>query len=91
MNKLNAVFLKTVRWSGWLLLPMTLGFLMTGYGMSGRYGMSAVFREEQALSLHKLFHLPLLALLVGHVLPAAFLALQRWGWIKPPAGSKVRA
>ncbi len=81
MNRLNAVFLKLVRWSGWCLLPLTLGFLFTGYAISGRYGLGVVLTEEHALTCHKLFHLPLLVLLLGHVLPATWLALQRWGWI----------
>ncbi len=83
MNRLNAVFLKLVRWSGWLLLPLALGFLFTGYVISGRYGLGVFLTEERALTLHKLFHLPLVALLLGHVLPATWLALLRWGWIKP--------
>jgi hypothetical protein len=83
MNKFNLVFLKMVRWSGWLLLPLTLGFLLTGYAISGRYGMGTFVTEQKALELHKLFHLPLVALLLGHVVPACYLAMQRWGWIKP--------
>jgi hypothetical protein len=83
MNRLNALFLKLVRWSGWLLLPLTLAFLATGYAVTGRYGLTTLFTEEQALSLHRLFHVPLLLLLVVHVLPATVLAMQRWGWIRP--------
>ncbi len=82
MNRLNTISLKLVRWSGWLLLPLVLGFLLTGYGISGRYGLGAWFTEQQALTLHKLFHLPLLVILLGHVLPAISLALQRWGWLR---------
>jgi hypothetical protein len=82
MNKFNAIFLKLVRWSGWLLLPLSCGFLLTGYAISGRYGLGAFLTEQNALTLHKLFHLPLVVLLLGHVLPATYLALQRWGWIR---------
>jgi len=82
MNRLSAVFLKLVRWSGWLLLPLTLGFLLTGYAISGRYGMGVFCTEQQALALHKLFHVPLLVLWLGHVAPACYLAMQRWGWLK---------
>ncbi len=82
MNRLNALFLKLVRWSGWFLLPLAAGFLATGYAISGRYGLGAILAEENALTLHKLLHLPLIVLLVAHVLPATYLALQRWGWLR---------
>jgi hypothetical protein len=82
MNRLHVVGLKLVRWSGWFLLPLTLAFLLTGYGITGRYGLGRLFTEQEALAFHRLFHLPLLALLAGHVLPATYLALLRWGWMK---------
>jgi Ni,Fe-hydrogenase I cytochrome b subunit len=82
MNRLSWISLKLVRWTGWLLLPVVLAFLVTGYAMSGRYGMGALTDEKTALTLHKLMHLPLTALVVAHVLPSIYLALLRWGWIK---------
>ena len=82
MSKFNLILLKTVRWSGWLLLPLVLGFLLTGYIMDGRYGFSHWLDEKNALTLHRMFHLPLVVLVLAHVLPAIYLALQRWGWIK---------
>ncbi len=82
MNTLVLVCLKLVRWSGWLLLPLVLAFLATGYAMSGRYGFGALASEQTALALHKLLHLPLGLLVLVHVLPSCYLALLRWGWIK---------
>lgn len=82
MNKLNLVSIKLVRWSGWLLLAVVLAFLVTGYIMSGRYGLSNLLDERTALTLHKLLHLPLCALLLAHAVPAVYLAVQRWGWVK---------
>ena len=35
MNRLSWISLKLVRWTGWLLLPFVLAFLVTGYAMSG--------------------------------------------------------
>ena len=81
MNRWNGVFLKTVRWTGWLILPVVFGFLITGYTISGRYGLDALMDERTALAWHRLFHGPLWILLLAHVLPAVYLALQRWGWI----------
>jgi hypothetical protein len=82
MNKLNLVSLKIVRWSGWLLLPLVLLFLLTGYVMDGRYGFGGLLDEQSALTLHRMMHLPLIVLAVAHVAPAVYLAFQRWGWIK---------
>jgi len=82
MNTLAYVCLKLVRWSGWLLLPLVLAFLATGYAMSGRYGLGVLATEQHALALHKLLHLPLGVLVLVHVLPSCYLALVRWGWIK---------
>jgi len=82
MNKLNFVSLKIVRWSGWLLLPLVLLFLLTGYIMDGRYGFGQLLDEKSALTFHRMLHLPLIVLVVAHVVPAVYLAFQRWGWIK---------
>ena len=83
MNKLNFILLKAVRWSGWPLLPLVLLFLLTGYIMDGRYGFSQLLDEKSALTLHRMLHLPLIVLVLVHSVPAVYLALQRWGWIRP--------
>jgi hypothetical protein len=82
MNKINLVSLKILRWSGWLLLPLLLAFLLTGYIMGGCYGFGKLLDEQSALTFHRLLHLPLIVLVVAHVVPAVYLAFQRWGWIK---------
>ena len=83
MNKLNFILLKTVRWSGWPLLPLVLLFLLTGYIMDGRYGFSRLLVEYSALTVHRMLHLSLLVLVLVQSIPAVYLALQRWGWIRP--------
>jgi hypothetical protein len=82
MSKINFICLKTMRWSGWLLLPLVMAFLLTGYIMDGRYGFGKLLDEKTALTLHRMFHLPLIILVLAHVVPAMYLAFQRWGWIK---------
>jgi hypothetical protein len=82
MSKINFICLKTMRWSGWLLLPLVMAFLLTGYVMDGRYGFGKLLDEKTALTLHRMFHLPLIVLVLAHVVPAMYLAFQRWGWIK---------
>ena len=82
MIKLNMVSIKIMRWSGWLLLPLVMAFLLTGYIMDGRYGFSKLLDEKSALTFHRMLHLPLIVLVVAHVVPAVYLAFQRWGWIR---------
>jgi succinate dehydrogenase/fumarate reductase cytochrome b subunit len=82
MSKINIISLKLMRWSGWLLLPLVMAFLVTGYIMDGRHGFGKLLDEKTALTLHRMFHLPLIILVLAHVVPAVYLAFQRWGWIK---------
>lgn len=82
MKGFNYFCLKIVRWTSWPLLLVIICFLLTGYMISGEFGLARWLDEKQALALHKLLHLPLLVLLLVHVLPATYLALRRWGWIK---------
>ena len=82
MSRLNLVLLKMVRWSSWPLLPILLLFLLTGYIMDGRYGLSRLLDEKSALTFHRMLHWPLIVLVLVHSLPAVYLAFQRWGWIK---------
>jgi hypothetical protein len=82
MNKLNLICLKTVRWSSWPLLPVMGGFLFTGYAITGHYGLGRLCDEKTALTVHRMLHWPLIVLVLAHTVPAVYLALQRWGWIK---------
>ena len=63
------------------MLPLVLGFLLTGYVMDGRYGLGRLLAESTALTLHRMLHLPLIVLVLVHSLAAVYLALQRWGWL----------
>jgi hypothetical protein len=76
----NLLWLRIVRGTAWPLLLVILGFLFTGYTISGRYGLGRLLDENSALALHKLFHVPLIVLLAVHSAPAALLAFQRWSW-----------
>ncbi len=82
MNRLNYICLKIVWWSSWPLLLMLGCFLFTGYMISGRFGAGRFMDATEALALHKLLHTPLIALILIHTIPATYLALRRWGWIK---------
>ncbi|MBI5396704.1 MAG: hypothetical protein HZA91_15530 [Verrucomicrobia bacterium] len=72
---------KIVRVSSWPLFAVVLVFLATGYMMSGEYGFGGLMDAKKALAIHKAMHLPLIALVLVHSLPAMYLAFRRWGWI----------
>ncbi len=82
MNRFNLLLLKTVRWSSWPLLPVLAGFLITGYAMTGQYGFNRWCDEKTALTLPRMLHWPLVLLVLVHSVPAVYLALQRWGWVR---------
>ena len=70
---------KIVQVSSWPLLLIVIIFLVTGYAMSGQYGLGLVLDAKRALAIHNMLHGPLLVLLLVHSLPAAYLAFKRWG------------
>ena len=81
MAKLNVVCLKTVRITAWPLLALMILYLITGYVLCGQTTLGRWIAVETALSVHKVFDVPLVALFVAHSLPAIYLAFVRWGWI----------
>ena len=82
MNKLNLFLLRAVRWSSWPLLALLAAFLVTGYAIAGQYGFGRWCDEKTALTVHRMMHWPLITLVLVHSVPAVYLAMQRWGWIK---------
>lgn len=79
MTNFNRIALKTIRITSWPLLIAVIALFVTGYMMSGRYGLAATVKPEKALVIHKLLHVPLLVLLVPHTIAAAYLAFKRKG------------
>ena len=73
--------MKIVRWSSWPLLLVIGAFLLTGYAITGQYGLGRLCDEKNALTLHRMLHGPLVILVLVHSVPAVYLALLRWGWI----------
>ncbi len=81
-KNLHYYLLKTARISGWLLIPLMLLFVVTGFAMRGEFGCDKLLKEEHARVVHQDFRWPLLAVLVVHVTTTIYFSLRRWGWIK---------
>lgn len=74
--------IKAARISGWLLLPLMVLYLVTGFALCGEFGFQRLFTPQAALQIHKLFEWPLVALFVMHASTTIYFAFRRWGWIR---------
>ena len=72
---------KIIRISSWPLFLLVIVFFVTGYIMSGEFGLGGIMDAKKALAVHKALHFPLMVLMLVHALPATYLAFRRWGWI----------
>jgi len=81
-KSVNFYLIKTVRISGWVLFFIMVLFITTGFALCGKFGFTKVISAQRALTIHKIFDLPLIFFFVVHSLIGIYLALRRWGWIK---------
>jgi hypothetical protein len=84
MTRLRAgyIVIKTLRYSSWPLLLLLLGYLVTGFAMSGQYGFGKLLDKEMALAIHRGLHVPLGLLFGLHAVCATYLAMRRRRWLK---------
>ena len=74
--------LKLARLSGWLLLPLVIVYIGTGFALCGMFGMSRWMSLQTALKIHQVFDWPLVGLFFTHAAITSYFAMRRWGWIK---------
>jgi uncharacterized membrane protein YoaT (DUF817 family) len=77
----NRVLLKIARASGWVLLVLVTLFVVTGYALSGQHGFDRLIGPRQALTIHRIFDVPLLAFFLAHAATVIYFALRRWGLV----------
>ena len=65
------------RISAWLLLPVMIMYIITGYVMLGWFGLHGLVDKNAALLLHIELHLPLLILFILHAGINVFFYLRR--------------
>ena len=81
-HTLHYYLIKLVRLSGWLLLPLMLLYLGTGFALCGMFGFDGLIDSQQALVVHRLFDWPLIGVFLVHGSLTVYFAMRRWGWIK---------
>jgi succinate dehydrogenase/fumarate reductase cytochrome b subunit len=81
-KSVNFYLIKTVRISGWILFFIMLLFVSTGFALCGKFGFARVISTQKALTIHKVFDVPLIFFFLVHSLVGIYFALRRWGWIK---------
>ena len=75
------IIVKTLRYTAWPLLLAMVLFVVSGYSMTGKYGMNRIMDIETALSVHRWLNVPLVLLFVVHAVGGAYISLRRWGWV----------
>lgn len=81
-RSLHYYLMKAARASGWLLLLLMTVYIVTGFSLCGKLGMSRMLDIQSALVVHKLFDWPLVALFAVHASTTVYFALRRWRWIR---------
>ena len=74
--------IKIVRLSGWLLLPLMMLYLGTGFALCGMFRFDDLINYQMALVIHRLFDWPLIGVFLVHSSLTVYFAMRRWGWIK---------
>ena len=77
--------IKAARISGWLLLPLMLLYIVSGFAILGYFGLGRLIEPNKARIIHQDFNWPLVALFLVHASITIYFALRRWGWIKTRA------
>ena len=74
--------LKTARVSAWLLLLLMIIYILTGFALCGKLGMSRLMDLQTALFIHQIFDWPLVIVFLILVSITIYFSFRRWGWIK---------
>jgi hypothetical protein len=81
-KSMNYYLIKLVRLSGWVLVPIMLTYICTGFALHGKFGFSKIIDAEQSLDIRRLLEWPLVIAFTVHAATTTYFAMRRWGWIK---------
>jgi hypothetical protein len=81
-KSVNYYLIKVMRVTGWILLPLVLLYIGTGFALCGEFGFDAWIPMRRALVVHHRLLWPMMITVGTHSLVGIYLAMRRWGWIK---------
>ena len=86
-KNINFYLIKVTRITGWLLFPLMILYILTGFSLCGEFGFERVVSPQVALAVHQIFEWPLIVAFLVHSSVTFYFAFRRWGWIKKRTGS----
>lgn len=69
------------RIAGWALLPLIVLYILSGYSLTGKYGLDQVIPTRVALWVHLELDPILILLFTTHVTTQICVSLRRRGWL----------
>ncbi|RLG72072.1 MAG: hypothetical protein DRO11_03025 [Methanobacteriota archaeon] len=69
------------RLAGWAMLPLIIGYILSGYTLTGKYGLDRVIPMGAAHWIHLKLDPLLIALFTTHVTIQICVSLRRRGWL----------
>jgi hypothetical protein len=81
MRNPHYYLLKVARFTGWLLAPLMILFIVTGFTLGGELGFRRLMSSDTALWLHRVFEWPFIGVFAVHTAITSYFAFRRWGWI----------
>ena len=72
------ILVKLNRICAWLLIPLILLFYISGFAITGEYGLNEILDPNKALRMHSILAMPTLVCFLAHVGISVFFAIKRW-------------
>ena len=72
------ILTKLNRICAWLLIPLILLFFISGFAITGKYGLNEIIEPNRALRMHSKLAMPTFVCFFIHTGISIFCAIKRW-------------